>query len=623
MKPIRLGILLLAFAITAMFGVHAFAQSGGEAGVAAIKNLDGCNVNNIPANDDGSTGLVTLPFTLDFFGTNYSQLYVNNNGNVTFDAPQITYTPYSLLSTTHVIIAPFFADVDTRSGPLTTYGSTTYSGHPTFCVNWLGVGYFSQHTDKTDSFQLLLIDRSDIGPGDFDIMMNYNQIQWETGDASGGTGGLGGASARVGYSNGTTTQFELPGSAVNGAFLDSASTGLAHNSRDSFLTGRYLYPVRNGGAPTGGSISGHVFSPGSVAKGGALVQLCRTGGGCNTTATNSTGEYSISGLAADTYNGTAFPPAHSDLFPGTAGPVNLAEGAALTGIDFTLRAARPVPPGVTVGGFWTNGAGTPVLNWSASATISKVNCPGGTASFEVRSEGVVIASGPMPESPAGTYTGTIPPLHPHHGPAVITITVTCPNSAQNKTVEVDVYIDPSGTVRNTIGDPISGATVTLERSDSSSGPFVAVPTGDAIMSPSNRTNPDMSNAQGAFHWDVIAGYYKVRAEKTGCHDSANASISFVESAVLTIPPPATDLVLTLRCGETGPTATPTPQGLLGDGNCNGTVNSIDASLVLQYTAGLIQTLACLQLADVNHSGSVNSIDASLILQYTAGLILHF
>ncbi len=206
---------------------------------------------------------------------------------------------------------------------------------------------------------------------------------------------------------------------------------------------------------------------------------------------------------------------------------------------------------------------------------------------------------------------------------MITITVTCPNAAQNKTVEVDVYIDPSGTVKNTLGDPISGATVTLERSDSSSGPFVAVPNGDAIMSPSNRTNPDMSNAQGAFHWDVIAGYYKVRAQKSGCHDPSNASISFVESAVLTIPPPATDLVLTLRCGETGPTPTPTPQGLLGDANCNGTVDSIDASLVLQYTAGLIQTLACLQLADVNHDGSVNSIDASLILQYTAGLISHF
>ena len=47
----------------------------------------GFNQNSLPANDDGSTGQVPVGFDLNFFGVPYSQLYVNNNGNVTFNGP--------------------------------------------------------------------------------------------------------------------------------------------------------------------------------------------------------------------------------------------------------------------------------------------------------------------------------------------------------------------------------------------------------------------------------------------------------------------------------------------------------------------------------------------------------
>ena len=66
--------------------------------------------------------------------------------------------------------------------------------------------------------------------------------------------------------------------------------------------------------------------------------------------------------------------------------------------------------------------------------------------------------------------------------------------------------------------------------------------------------------------------------------------------------------------------TPTPAGQMGDANCSGTVNSIDAALVLQRTAGLVGSLPCAQLADVNEDGRINSLDAALILQLIAGLI---
>lgn len=195
-----------------------------------------------------STGQVDVGFGLNFFGNMYSQLFVNNNGNVTFDDSLRTFTPFGIQASSVPIIAPFFADVDTRGGSAeVSYGSGTVGGKSAFGVNWPGVGYFSQGLDKLNNFQLVLIDRSSEGAaGDFDIEFNYDQIEWETGGFSGGSGGLGGSSARAGYSNGAGDFFELPGSGVNGAFLDGGTSSLVANSLNSDVEGRYLFAVRNG-----------------------------------------------------------------------------------------------------------------------------------------------------------------------------------------------------------------------------------------------------------------------------------------------------------------------------------------------------------------------------------------
>lgn len=63
-----------------------------------------------------------------------------------------------------------------------------------------------------------------------------------------------------------------------------------------------------------------------------------------------------------------------------------------------------------------------------------------------------------------------------------------------------------------------------------------------------------------------------------------------------------------------------PAPLPPDVNCDGSLDSIDASLVLQLGAALVDSLPCDALADANRDGSTNAIDASLILQYSAGLI---
>jgi Ca2+-binding RTX toxin-like protein len=157
----------------------------------------------------------------------------------------------------------------------------------------------------------------------------------------------------------------------------------------------------------------------------------------------------------------------------------------------------------------------------------------------------------------GRFDADLPAFYPTHGYISITIAITgCTNPADDEDTSFQAYIDPSGTVTDTAGHTIAGATVTLYRSDASAGPFTEVTDGSAVMSPANRHNPDTSDSDGHFGWDVIAGFYKVRVAKSGCHAAGDPTTAYAESDVLTIPPAVTDLALTLDCGETPPPPDP-------------------------------------------------------------------
>jgi len=220
----------------------------------AILDPAGFNANTLAANDDSFTAAVALGFgPINFFGATSSTVFVNNNGNVTFTSGLSQFTPNGLATGVgQPIIAPYFADVDTRGAGngLVTYGTDTVNGRAAFGVEWPNVGYFLQHTDKLADFELILINRSDTGAGNFDIEFNYNTVKWETGDASGGSGGLGGTSAAVGYSNGVSGSgnvfFQLPGSLVNGALIDGGANALISHDLNSTVLGRYDFQVRNG-----------------------------------------------------------------------------------------------------------------------------------------------------------------------------------------------------------------------------------------------------------------------------------------------------------------------------------------------------------------------------------------
>ena len=88
-----------------------------------------CSANSLEANGDSSAEPITLPFDLDFYTRSYDTLWVNNNGNVTVDGPLSTFTPFGLVGTDAAVIAPFFADVDTRASGSVTYGWAPQLGH--------------------------------------------------------------------------------------------------------------------------------------------------------------------------------------------------------------------------------------------------------------------------------------------------------------------------------------------------------------------------------------------------------------------------------------------------------------------------------------------------------------
>ena len=136
------------------------------------------------------------------------------------------------------------------------------------------------------------------------------------------------------------------------------------------------------------------------------------------------------------------------------------------------------------------------------------------------------------------------------------------------------------------------------------GPFAVEVNGEQ-----QSVNAGLAQGESLSLW--FAGY--VSGENTAIVDSKFQVVESDEennvlTAFIAVP------TLPLPC-----TPTPAP-AVAGDVDCSGVVNSIDAALVLQLGAGLVDSLACVENADVNESSAVDAIDATLILQLVVGLI---
>ncbi len=560
--PTRRAIALLSTVALASVTLVAatFAASPAEAATNAIRDLGVCTQNSLSANDDDSSDEITLPFPINFFGTQHDTAYVNNNGNVTFEQALWSYTPEDLTGPTeNAMIAPFFADIDTRASESrqVTYGQDA----TTFCVNWVEVGYFDERGDKLISAQLVVTDRSAATgvEGDVGLEFNYSDIGWETGEASDGTDGLGGTSVAVGYTAGTGeegTFTQLQGSLVNGALIDGGPNALVSNSRNSNVLGRYVFNIGGPDIVQEGSLSGTVVDDQDAPVVGAQIQICAegaTGDDCVTSPSSAAGTFNTAGLPVGDYNVTATaatPENGRILFDPVTLPITILAGQTAE-LDFVLPTVNYSDLAVSVQD--VNGAPVEGASVKVCDSDDSERCAG---TLETAAEGTAAWAGD--NSPrVGEYTIAV--IAPEgsglqNNSATATVVV-----GENAAVTVTLLPVPanliSGEVRDQNGQLIEGATVTL--SSQVGEEFVDVAEGSQWLGSETSTNPQTTSADGAFNWQVvdptaIGTIYALNAQAETCVAAGVNVDGFNAEGEATV-------ILTLDCAEE-PVATeePTP-----------------------------------------------------------------
>uniref|UniRef100_A0A8C9T7P5 NIDO domain-containing protein n=1 Tax=Scleropages formosus TaxID=113540 RepID=A0A8C9T7P5_SCLFO len=143
----------------------------------------------IPPVNDGNSSVILLTETLQFFGTEYNKLYVNNNGFLTFDQPVSSSYP-SMFRSGYDIIAPLWSNWNNAKSGVISYRQVTSGGDLqqatsdinqyfpqlnftatwVFIATWDNVAFYNMDTET--SFQVVLI--SD-GNQSF-VLMNYGRI---------------------------------------------------------------------------------------------------------------------------------------------------------------------------------------------------------------------------------------------------------------------------------------------------------------------------------------------------------------------------------------------------------------------------------------------------------------
>ena len=175
----------------------------------------GCAQGPDQHNDDDSA-IVALPFTYDLYSDQYTTCFINNNGNLTFGTVFSGFSAVGFPSAgIPAMVAPFWGDVDTGN-PANFVGdvwmkfvdSNGDELDDTLVVTWDNVGYFNEHGDLRNTFQVAISDGTNplIGPNN-NVAFSFDNMCWTTGDASNGAGGFGGIPATVGANRGNGVDF--------------------------------------------------------------------------------------------------------------------------------------------------------------------------------------------------------------------------------------------------------------------------------------------------------------------------------------------------------------------------------------------------------------------------------
>ncbi|XP_038143525.1 uncharacterized protein LOC119785151 [Cyprinodon tularosa] len=206
--------------------------------------------------DDGSSQRISLRQNFTYFGKSYSQIYVNHNGHLTFEAPWRSYSPEQFpIDGGRDIIAPYWTDIDNRQSGNISYVQHTngsilqqvtqdintyflelnFNANWIFIATWYKVPYFQ--VDKTEStFQAVLASN---GNGSF-LILNYGSL----------------ASKPVFIQAGYDTANSCHHLTILGSFSNNIIPNLTHLSLGSNVNvpGRWAFRVDNGSTDCNGPL---------------------------------------------------------------------------------------------------------------------------------------------------------------------------------------------------------------------------------------------------------------------------------------------------------------------------------------------------------------------------------
>ncbi|EAQ03085.1 Nidogen, extracellular region [Pseudooceanicola batsensis HTCC2597] len=247
--------------------------------------------------DDGSFALdarAVFPGGLTYFGRHHAgdAIRVGTNGIVSFGAGVEVYPAVGSPLPVADMIAPFWADVDTRidgegreSGQIWV-DLDPEGGHLT--VTWADVGSYRRQADETNLFQLRLTDR---GAGDFDIRFAYERIDWTSGTASDDAGAM----------------VLLNGVRLPEAWIAAGDAGaLASQAGNTGIAGTWQFEMRDGILPGLTPVSGATLTGTDAANtltGGADGDILRGYEGTDVLRGHGGADWLFGGDGADTLNG--------------------------------------------------------------------------------------------------------------------------------------------------------------------------------------------------------------------------------------------------------------------------------------------------------------------------------
>ena len=205
----------------------------------AIRSDSGCLANSMGNVDDASTGPVSLGFAVNWFGTMYNSILINNNGGISFNdglGGFRSYTGVNLDTTLRPLVLPLFTDLDTTNSSPVTYGPISVNGNAAYCINWVNVGEYPAGA-AAHSFQLVIINK---GSGDVDLEFNYGQVSTPRSSTN--------PTFVVGYADPnqrTNSLVRVRNSDSPAPYVDGGSSALVSNRFPSAepQAGRYTYVI--------------------------------------------------------------------------------------------------------------------------------------------------------------------------------------------------------------------------------------------------------------------------------------------------------------------------------------------------------------------------------------------